>query len=350
MVGQKARSFHEIRLSKHFVLADFLQSPGVWTTKLPIRLSDVSQEQISAGQHLCENLLEPLIKLLGPCSVAAGLCPTSSQGRGHPPDSPHFWSATKGAAADIVFHDWVNNNKPPIQIVQLLHQKQIVFDRLISYAGSEFLCLTYCQKMTSEPEMHRFAVMENIRLPGGKHTRRNLATNFSSFRQRCQTVTTSDDWRRKESEKPSNSPELRPHHIRTGRYFTLLDFCRSLNGYEDGAWVIWPASKEQVKRARMASEILDPLVATTGRVSIVMGAMLQHLANKESNPALWTWETGDSAVELLLPVGVKAADARLTLDHPMITKVESNACLAGETIRVEFGTFQPKTIWSSAAR
>jgi hypothetical protein len=285
---------------------------------------------------------------LGPCSVAAGLCPSPAYRSGHPPDSPHFWSGQKGAAADVVFHNWVNEGKAPIGIVEILHSERIAFDRVISYAGSEFLCLTYKHSKTTNPMDHRCAVIENIRIAGADHRRTNWSSNPGTFFERCGSMPKRPDWRRHESELPSNSKVLRPHHLRTGRYFTLLDFCRSPHAYESGKWVTLPNQKVQVEYARMASEILDPLVEALGRVSVVRGLMPEHVARKEDDPSLWTWHVGAAAVEFLSPQDTDPAVVARTLTHPMIASVTNTSSPTGQVTRVRFQPFEPRRAWSSA--
>ncbi len=46
-----------VRVSKHFILSDFLHSPGVWTAQLPVAPLNITAEQLDAGRHLCVDIL-----------------------------------------------------------------------------------------------------------------------------------------------------------------------------------------------------------------------------------------------------------------------------------------------------
>ena len=102
-----------LRLSNHFLLLDFLYDQSTIDCvvhcgdKLLERVSSIKddQEVLVEGRHLCETILEPIVKQHGPISIAAGLWFRDLPGQGKAHDTglaPHEWKEKTGAAADIV--------------------------------------------------------------------------------------------------------------------------------------------------------------------------------------------------------------------------------------------------------
>lgn len=339
----RARFFHDLRISRSFVMTDFLQSPSLYNARLRLTPADL-RGKFGGGAIVLGNMLEQLIDLFGPVSVAAGYVPPQALGRGHPPDSPHGWTDRK-AAADIVFHDWVNKGKAPITILNAL-PKHAPFHRVISYAGSEFLCVT-----AEHTSAHRHAVIEGHRKPTGGSTRIRWCDGHSAYQRLHGAFPERPDWRRHDHEVPGNSPELRAHHVRVGEYFTLLDFCRSPYAYESGRpWVIPPGHEPQTTYARMAAEVLGPVVKGLGRVSIIRGLMPKALAEQEDDHRLWTWREGAAAVEFLTNGDVAPNQVMECLTHKSIEQVTAYELEAGVSYRVEWQPFKHRKTWSSAVQ
>lgn len=338
----KPRFFHDLRLSEHFIATDFLQSPSLYNARLKLNLADLSHTHLRGGVELA-TLLEGMMTTHGPVSLSAGFVPRLALGRGHPPDSPHGWTDGK-AAADVVFHDWVNKGKAPISILNEFGSHS--FHRVISYAGSEYLCVT-AEKSSG---YHRHAVIEGVRRPGAKPLRVRWCDGYHGYRE-ISEFPHRHDWRREEHEVPGNSPELRTHHVRVGEYFTLLDFCRSPYAYEAGRpWVIPPGHEPQTTYARQAAEILSPFVKKHGRISVIRGLMPAHLAEREDDPSLWTWRDGVAAVEFMTGEGVNPTDVVDSLTHNSIEQITAYELVAGASYRVEWSPFRPRKIWSSAVQ
>src|SRR5690606_28177514 len=163
----------------------------------------------------------------------AGLCPGEAFLKGHHRHSPHHWGAK--AAADVVFHDHVNANRSPISLMDTIRDADLTFDRFISYAGSEFVCITIAM------DANRYAVYENIKsaVVGGRPEFLRWSSKPEDRDYWPNRFPERPEWRRLETEGIySSKGTLRPHHVRVGRYFTLLDFCRSPNAYAAGCnWV-----------------------------------------------------------------------------------------------------------------
>ena len=127
---------------------------------------------------------------------------------------------------------------------------------------------------------------------------------------------------------------LRAHHVRVGRYFNLLDFCRSGRAVEEGIDLV-PKNAENCERtycpipeeaaARSFAAALDPLVEKFGRVSVVRGMETAEFATDE-NAELHRWErVGPWRLVFVLPQGVDPQRARALLSsRPHVRDVASS--------------------------
>ena len=220
--------FETQRMSKDYVLLDFLFDHAVytWGHQIDFR-NEFTEENMEEGRRFVENLLQPLTNKYGPTSIADGFWPEKIRG-GHYSASPHRWNGKYGAAVDVVFHDHVNCEKAPIALCHDIDRSSQVFHRMITYAGSEFICLCY------RTAGNRDKILEYVRIPGEEAERKNHGMARAKRRQQ-QTPDARLDWRRSEGEGVGKrGKRLRAHHIRVGRYFVLLDFCRSVVGLRKG--------------------------------------------------------------------------------------------------------------------
>ena len=129
---------------------------------------------------------------------------------------------------------------------------------------------------------------------------------------------------------PNKLQNLRAHHVRVGRYFNLLDFCRSGRAVEEGIDLVpkgaennrgsdySPVSEEAAARSFAAA--LDPLVERVGRISVVRGMETAELAASDEHACLHRWD-GDGPWRLVfvLPRGTenpeKARDLLASQPH-----------------------------------
>lgn len=341
--------FQNIRLSKHFVLLDFMNDLEVYSSRMCVTPGLASPDVIDAGRGLCTHLLEPLIERFGPVSVSSGWRPEAIlQRQGF--QTPHRWGDPAGgaAAADIVLHDWVNDERPPIHGCILWLEEDRLFNRFITYAGSEFFCASIVPV-----GYNRHAVYENVLTPMDYKARHIVWTNKKADRADLpHPFPSRRRWRREPGSGPqAYKQELQAQHVRVGRYFVLLDFCRSEVGLAEGFRWVPPLGMltKQIEYARMAAEILDPLVARVGRLSVTKGFLPRTLAQLEDDPWLHRWVDGSAGVEFLLPVGTSDLDALPALCHSAIINTSYSSHASG-TIRmlVTFNPFEPATRWTSA--
>ena len=267
-------SFESHRISKDYVLLDFLFDHDVYRYGQPLDFQRLFTDgNLQTGQKFVDCLLQPLTDKCGPTSIAGAFWPAKVRTwSGHYRSSPHQWNEQFGAAADVVFHDHVNRDEAPIKLCHEIDRSNQDFDRIITYAGSEFICFCYRESK------NRTALYENVRVPGEKAQYVQHGQSPSARRRRRDLLPAArPDWRRAEDEGIGKSGNrLRAHHIRVGRYLVLLDFCRSVEGLRRGIRTVprvtlgnW--NTPEVKVARRFADDLDPLVDKHGRVRVLRG-------------------------------------------------------------------------------
>jgi len=326
-----AMNFATYRLSKHFTLLDFLQAHTLYTSGMAVRDFDVPVDCIETGRRLCNELLEPMVERFGPCSISSGFIPKRLLSDRW---TPHTWFPRDGAAIDASFHDWVNEEKAPIKLIEEVVRARLPFERIITYAGSEFICLS-----AGRQPANRGVIYENIRLPG---------EDKPKFRTVCRpggapTLSFPDrpDWRRMDEEPVYHTQrKLRAHHVRVGRYFTLLDFCRDEASVRAGQnWVPPVDNKRIAGMARCMAEVLDEIVPHTGRLSVVQGIRRPDMTSEV--PDRWTGEW--ARVAFLCPLGVSPEPP----DHPAVANWRQIETNAGWLCYLAVKRFTPARVWSS---
>lgn len=358
----------DIRLSQHFTMFDVIHNqehhstPGHRMTVASV----VTDERMAEGRALFETVIEPLIAELGPASIASGFRFPGNR------RTPHYWNAELGACVDIAFHEYFNAGNSPISVLNIISKLGLPFERFISYAGSEYICLSHRIKY------NRHAVYENI-LPTNRsgntkpffNTISNKPTEFNALfddhSPEDGPVLTAQNWRRAQGQPIYHTRrKLRAQHVRVGRYFNLLDFARCEAAAHDGApWC--PPVYEAHDRldaegdtpgltvCRMAAELLEETVAQLGRVSVTKGFMPRALAHFEvgrDRAALHTWGHGQEsrfAVAFLLPLGIAPQMAvPLLKRHPSVTSVTHERHPSGAAeVTVEANHFTPREFWGS---
>lgn len=317
--------YQNVRLSKHFLLMDFMYGWEVYASRLRLPFDEVvSEENLRTGRGLCDVMLEPMVAMYGPCSVAFGLLPQKAADHHRWTDyrpRPHRWVDRFGAAVDVCFHDQAHAGIAPVDLC-FDWARDHGFERLITYGGSEFICVNWKNGTDAQADL-RFAFYENERIPGRKPKFRNVAVGRQQWeRLTVPAATPLAAWQREEDEKPGNS-RLRAQHIRVGRYFTLLDFCRSEVGLAAGLNPVpHKLDGQEAQVARMFAEVLDPFVEEVGRVSVVKGIQPPTLARHPGNRLFnWGAEQETYQVKLVLPQDNGRA-APTSLRHPAIESVE----------------------------
>ena len=272
------------RLSKHFILLDFLADREVYRSKTALAFGEIWNEEHEAlAKGLCNDLLEPLMMdtRFGPVSIADAFVPsvikTKHKMKGH------RWTSSE-ATADIAFYKLVDKATRGQDLGKAVLNIEGIDKccyHVNSYPETEFVCITY------RPE-------------GAKNSRKRV------------------------SNKTQN---LRAHHVRVGRYFNLLDFCRNGQAVEEGINLVpknadshdcryRPVPEETAARSFAAA--LDPLVESVGRVSVVRGMETAKFAH-DGNAKLHRWDSHSPwRLVFVLPQGEdpkRACDILMSCPH-----------------------------------
>ena len=245
-MAERLTGWETTRLSKHFILLDFLADHEVYRqpgrrVRERLRFDEIwNDEHEALAKGLCNDLLEPLMmdERVGPISVADAFWPSVFKG-GHSKKSgpKHRWTGGE-ATADIALYRLVDKGRRGSDLKEAVESVKSIDgcrDRVISYPHTEFVCVTFKPEGAEQCGCH------------GKGKAQNL----------------------------------RAHHVRVGRYFNLLDFCRNGRAVEEGIDLV-PKNAEkkdpaayrlipEETAARSFAAALDPLVEELGRVSVVRG-------------------------------------------------------------------------------
>lgn len=302
------------RMSPHFLLIDFMQDRTTMTLGRPLVLDpqdlypDLTFDGLNQLAHLCHSVLEPMLTRFGPCSVACGFRANPVYGAPPMRDSPHRYNNIRGAAADVVFHDWVRPTldfpygRDPVGMLN--HVQDLPISRWISYAGTEFTCVA------SLVGSRRRSVSLNIRRgPFRKPWFQTIPLpDAQRYDQHGWPMV--EKWRRRRAEPIFHTRRtLRPQHIRVGRYFTLLDFSHSPDALLAGVHSALPLSAfQQITSARQAAFLLDPLVQRLGRLTVVRGVEPMSIAAERRPEHLWR---GDGDRQVLVAFAAHVQESHL---------------------------------------
>ena len=281
------------RLSKHFILLDFLAGRAIYRSRKPLVFDEVwkDDEHRPLARGLCNELLEPLIAAYGPISVADAFWPRAvadaswpsalSLGHAGSRKGKHRWEDGE-ATVDIALYsqvDWGKTGKALKEAVDGLSKIDCCRGRVLCYPNTEFLCVTFRSDGPSK-----------------------LGSGWN----------------------PKKLQSLRAHHVRVGKYFNLLDFCRNGRAVEEGCDLVpkdldgrtpdyRPIAEETAARSFAAA--LDPLVDRFGRVSVVRGMETADFSCDE-HADLHRWDQpGPWRLVFVLPQKADPDEARDILKH-----------------------------------
>ena len=282
------------RLSKHFILLDFLADRDVYRPlggPRPLAYDEIwNYEHKALAKGLCTDLLEPLMmdKRFGPVSIADAFVPSVFKTRHHM--KGHRWARGE-ATVDIALYRLVDKGKEGSDLREAVLSTKAIngcLDRVISYPKTEFVCVTF------KPE----------------------------------------DAEKQKSHIARKKQNLRAHHVRVGRYFNLLDFCRNGRAVEKGIYLVPknaenndPAAYRTIPEetaARSFAAALDPLVDLLGRVSVVRGMETAGFSD-DGHAELHRWDRdGPWRLVFVLPQGTNPESARdLLTRHSHVRDVQT---------------------------
>jgi hypothetical protein len=287
----------EVRLSKHFLLSDFLGCHSVYSKGYanPFDFDAPDAEmKLENASALCEEALEPLLTEYGPLSVSYGyISPELSsrivkyQDPGKP--SHHRWDL--GAAADICVHRWVEGGfqfiddlflpesviGSPIGLAHAIDQLDVPYSRLITYSESPYVCLAVSARelIADDP---RKAFYEN-RYQGVPKVKPDYRT-YSTLKARNKAFELLQE---KGLEHPWQGAGYPTHHgggfrqyqhMRVSKYTMVSDWLFDLKSISKGAKNIPSLNLDSVQDAfAAAGMVYDWLIDATGvpRLSILSG-------------------------------------------------------------------------------
>ena len=276
---ERLTGWETTRLSKHFILLDFLADRDVYRPlggPRPLAFDEIwNAEHEALAKGLCDVLLEPLMmdKRFAPVSIADAFVPSVLKTRHHM--KGHRWAKGE-ATVDIALYRLVDKGKEGTDLREAVLSTKAIngcLDRVISYPKTEFVCVTFKPKDAEKQKSHIARKKQN----------------------------------------------LRAHHTRIGRYFNLLDFCRNGRAVEEGVDLV-PENAEKCDRAytpipeetaaRSFAAALDPLVDQLGRISVVRGMETAGFAD-DKHAELHRWDRdGPWRLVFVLPQGTNPESAR----------------------------------------
>jgi len=365
-------------------------------------------EEIAEGRYLCASILDPIVERHGPISIAGGLWFNDMPAQGRAFDTglaPHRWKPDGGAAADIAVHSWVNRGKYPSDFPDTLPGSGIEYNRVIPYSGPEFLCLASrlagnkyrpgngtwdtLKKKKDNGELGRHRWKHWRRKPYA-HAHGALLRHNAGYDSRlldAEAHWTADSMHRTEGhalpsvvygrpppkgwalldhsmvEVPRDAfedhPEgglklLRPWHVRVSDNFVLLDFCRNEKMFERGIVTVPPltfgTANSVIKVARMFGEILDPVKAYLGNISVVRGMEPEGFAHdKQMQGHRWLAGPGQvHSVEFVTPLDPRPGYLERLPQENSEVSVSRDAVYGGDRVRVSIRDFTPRCCHTSA--
>jgi hypothetical protein len=319
-----------IRLSKHFLLSDFMGNHSVYTRGYPNVFPSQRDYRYAKcrdnGTALCNAALEPIIERHGALSIGYGyISPEVSREivTYMDPDKPshHRWDL--GAAADICVHGWVNSDPDnddretaPIMLAHDISGQQIPYSRMITYSESPYICIAVSEEERRQGKP-RGAFYENryTGRPNVKPQYTQLPTPTARYNhfERIRPIPMEHGWRGAGYPTYHGGGRRQMQHVRVSRYTMLSDWVFDLQSIAHGAKNI-----PNLKHARLweticaVGDAYDEIIekAEVARMSIIAG-FVSH-ANPYFDPSN-DWRTGVARFRLVPPEGTSCNDVRIAL-------------------------------------
>lgn len=137
--GKRAQ---DIRMSKYFILSDFVYSHTGILKGVP-NMPEYDSPEVDGIRGLATNLLDPIVEQFGQLSITYGFC-TPELWRlmygGRSMTSLHTFKPPRnqiGGACDILVHAFPDDPRPVLNWIR----QSLVYDRLIIYPQSPILCV-----------------------------------------------------------------------------------------------------------------------------------------------------------------------------------------------------------------
>jgi len=287
-----------VKLSTNFRLSDFMGAHSVYAYGYANDYNSLTSRHISEAETLCETLLEPILAKFGPISVSYGyISPDLSRKivKYQDPDKPsyHRWDA--GAAADIVMHERVAENVPPIITAHEI-DLEMSYSRMITYSESPFICVATRHSEVSQG-FGRRAFYEN-RYTGVTGAKPQFITKSKSQQSREEEYAwllsegLPVDWRGAGYSTYHCGGARQLHDRRTSKYTVLTDFLYNTVAVRDGIANIPSLTAGNRKIFEAAGALYDEILIgmAVPRISIVDGYIGHRLAERLPESPLWGYD------------------------------------------------------------
>lgn len=318
-----------VRLSKHFLLSDFLTNHSVITRGYPNAFDHYhpdAQRKLDNAVALCEHALEPILAAHGALSISYGyISPAlSRQIVGYQdPDKPshHRWDL--GAAADICVHGWVNGDPDddtlqtaPVALAHQIDAAAVPYSRLITYSESPYLCIAVSAKELATGNIRR-AFYENRFMGESKSKPAYFSRSSEQARLRAleglRSGGLAHGWRGAGYPTYHGGGRRQFQHIRVSKYTMLSDWLINLQSIAEGHQNMPNLGDARLLETFYAvGDAYDAIVeaAKVPRMSIIGGFV------SPANPYFCKandWRTGRATFSLVPPEGVCAQALRVAL-------------------------------------
>lgn len=321
--------YEERRLSKHFLLSDFMGCHSVYVDGKQNILLPTHRSKLREAEYLCETLLEPLLEEYGPLSISYGyLSPELSRQivKYQDPDKPsyHRWDA--GAAADVCIHAIADlaDASPAIFAHCSIDDHEFPYSRMITYSESPYICLaTKFSEKNGEP---RKAFYENRYCGPGKKPlfiRKSAVPRIRHQQEQDAIVATANNWQGAGYPTYHGGGRLQVQHRRVSSFSMLSDFLYSQSAVDKGMRLTDQDISRLMPAFETAGQIYDDLLSALDvpRLSVAVGYQTPDVAYSRA----YQWLDGHLAIELVPPEGasmqdlVDAANAHERVSHAFET-------------------------------
>lgn len=311
------------RLSKHFLLSDFMGSPSIYEKGHANTFVTVSgmDNRLVNGRALCESILEPLVEEFGPISISYGfISPAASRQvvTYQNPDNPSYHRWDMGAACDALVHGAIKAKDTftgsPAALAHHIHRTGLPYSRLISYSESPFLCIG-AKASEIASNLPRRAFYENRYEGVAKAKPRYINASGPGAAARLYNALAADEaagkpflWRGEGYPTYHAGGTRKTHHIRTSRYTMVSDWLYDITTVMEGIANVPALTRREVLAAFMAAgKVYDNLIKASGlrRLSIIQG-FLSDGARKEleePNDSLTNWSQSRIGFWIVPPEG-----------------------------------------------
>lgn len=215
----------KVRLSKNFMLSDFMWSHSICTKGLKNVFFDLTGAVLEEGKYLCGSLLEPILAEYGPISVSYGyISPEVSRltVTYQDPTKPSYHRWDKGAAADICIHSQIAKGVPPIVTAHEIDE-MFGYSRMITYSESPYICVA---SQKGEGDKPRKAFYENRYqgVRGGRPLFIRKSTNALSRARQKEEIVLPYGWVGDGYPTYHGGGRRQYQHIRVSDYSMLSDY------------------------------------------------------------------------------------------------------------------------------